>query len=122
MRASVSENLNAPIVAASAGAAEAKPLLHKYDNGVRTSAYEPLGGERSDADLQAAVRACDARVGAPENGSSPGRDYQQCMQQQGWRHRYTMMDGNYLDRRHPGSVCHDFLFMGVVGQSCSNFD
>ena len=95
------------------------PLV-RYDNGAQTAAYYPVGGQNSQADLQAALQACDQRGGPVQDGYT-SRAYRQCMLEQGWRYGYATRDGEYPDPYHVGMLCHDIVVFGVVGSSCSNF-
>ena len=95
-----------------------------YAYNEQNTTYYSVGGERSDADLQAAAQVCDARVGVVRIGVDTSDAYKKCMLAQGWEYGSTTHGVNkdpYPDPRHPGRTCHDFLFLGVVGSSCSNY-
>ena len=64
---------------------------HRYhDYGSQTSTYYSVGGERSDADLQAAARVCDWRFGVVRNGSDTPDICKRWMLAQG---RYYLVNG-----------------------------
>ena len=87
------------------------------DYSSQKATYYAIGGVRSDADLQAATGVCDTRVGVVRNGSDTSDAYKECMQEQGWQYGYTT---RYHQLDHDPR-CHEFVFMGITGLSCSNF-
>jgi len=85
------------------------------------STYHSVGGPRSDADLQAATQVCDAQFGVVRIGADTPANYKQCMLAQGWDYDHTTRSDTYPDPCHPGRTCRNFVFLGMVGSSCSNY-
>ena len=91
---------------------------------VQNSTYYSVGGERSDAELQAATQVCDAQEGVVQIGQDTPDAYKQCMMAHGWEYGSTARSFSnkpYADPRHAGRTCHDFVIFGIVGSSCSNY-
>lgn len=72
---------------------------------------------RSDAELYAANRVCDAQFGAPENGLPTGAAYKRCMASQGWKYLKGQHDDTWVNHR--GMNCHPIL--NGFGSECSSF-
>jgi hypothetical protein len=94
----------------------------REDNGTETTTYIAIGAQpRTEDDLKAAIQARDHAYGPGLNSGGP-RNFKACLRAQGWRDAYTLRDGEYpdTDPDESGMVCHDIVFLGIVGSSCSN--
>jgi hypothetical protein len=72
---------------------------------------------RSDDQLQADVRYCDAKIGGYQNGTPPTAAYRRCMSSRGWRYDHTKVVKTWIDPD-TGDRCHEIL--GGAGSSCGN--
>jgi hypothetical protein len=72
---------------------------------------------RSDAELYAANRVCNAEYGAPQNGVPTSAAYKRCMASQGWKFLRSRHDDTWINHR--GMSCHPIL--SGFGSECSSF-
>ena len=72
---------------------------------------------RSDGELYAANRVCDAQYGAPQNNVPTSAAYKRCMAGQGWKFVRSQRDDTWVNHR--GMNCHP-IFNGL-GSECSSF-
>jgi hypothetical protein len=72
---------------------------------------------RSDGDLYAANRVCDAEYGSPQNGVPTRAAYKRCMAGQGWKFVKSQHDDTWIN--HHGMNCHPIL--NGFGSECSSF-
>jgi hypothetical protein len=69
---------------------------------------------RSEAELHAASRACDAQVGVDPIGVPTSSAYKKCMASQGWSYVSGTRDGSWINRR--GMRCQPIL--NGLGSEC----
>ena len=105
--------LSLALTLASAGACAAGNYY-----GEQTNTYNPVGATTSDADLQAATAACDARLGVVPAGQDTPDAYKQCMLAQGWQLDCTIPPDAYPDAKNLCRPCRNFVVLGMVGQEC----